>query len=231
LFIAWPKNGGQTCITFKLFLDHRGRFLHTIASPNMQLVDIPKLHDEFTACWHSDPEAGSGSGLESLVIEQHRQNFALWHEEDRARAPRASAEEIAQTKRYIDTLNQARNDLVEAIDRELLEELEVAGVKQAGELHSETPGMIIDRLSILSLKIFHTQEEINRSDASTEHTKRNRDRLDVLVQQRQDLGACFCALWEDIRNSRKYFKLYRQLKMYNDPELNPEIYGARAKLC
>ena len=196
----------------------------------MQFKDIPKLHDDFTSRWHTDPHASAGSGLESLIVKQHRQNFALWHEEDRARAPRASAEEIAQTKRNIDTLNQARNDLVEAIDRELLEELKVAGVKQTGSLHSETPGMIIDRLSILSLKIFHTKEEIQRSTVSAEHTKRNRERLDILVQQRQDLATCLSALWEDIRNCRRYFKLYRQLKMYNDPELNPEIYGARAKL-
>lgn len=196
----------------------------------MQFNDLRKLHDEFTARWHVEPDAGSGSGLESLVIEQHRQNFALWHEEDRARAPQASAEEIAQTKRNIDTLNQARNDLVEAIDRELLDQLEGAGVKQGGTLHSETPGMIIDRLSILSLKIFHTREEIERSDASAEHTKRNRDRLEILVQQRLDLDTCLSALWEDIRSGRRHFKLYRQLKMYNDPELNPEIYGARTKL-
>lgn len=196
----------------------------------MQFTDIPNLHDEFTSRWHTDPHTSAGSGLESLIVKQHRQNFALWHEEDRARAPRASAEEIAQTKRNIDTLNQARNDLVEAIDRELLEELKVAGVKQTGSLHSETPGMIIDRLSILSLKIFHTKEEIQRSTVSAEHTKRNRERLDILVQQRQDLATCLSALWEDIRDCRRYFKLYRQLKMYNDPELNPEIYGAGAKL-
>ena len=201
-----------------------------VKSPlSMQFLNITILHDEFTALWHTDPDAGSGSGPESLVIGQHRQNFALWHEEDRARAPHASPEEIAQKKRDIDTLNQVRNDLVEAIDRELLQELEAAGVKQNGALHSETPGMIIDRLSILSLKIFHTQEQIDRRGASAEHIHRNRDRLEILIQQRQDLAACLYTLWQDIQSGRRYFKLYRQLKMYNDPELNPEIYGARAK--
>lgn len=195
----------------------------------MQLPPILTLHDEFTARWHTDPDSGGGGGLESMVVEQHRQNFALWHEEDRARAPHASAEEIAQTKRNIDALNQARNDLVEDIDRELLEQLELAGVKQAGELHSETPGMIIDRLSILSLKIFHTHEEIERAGASLEHGKRNRERLEVLVQQRKDLAGCLSVLCQDIQDGRRHFKLYRQLKMYNDPELNPEIYGARVR--
>lgn len=192
----------------------------------MKLPEIAKLQDEFTARWHSDPNARAGSGLEALIIEQHRQNFALWHQEDHARAPLASSDEIAQTKRAIDAINQVRNDLVEAIDRELLQHLEASGVKLAGELHSETPGMIIDRLSILSLKIFHTREQMERSDVELAHVERNRERLDVLLQQRYDLAECLTALWRDVQSGRRHFKLYRQLKMYNDPELNPAIYGA-----
>ena len=194
----------------------------------MHLPPIPKLHDDFTTRWHTDPDAKQGSGLEALIIEQHRQNFALWHEEDRARAPMASSDEIAQTKRNIDALNQARNDLVEAIDSELLQQLAIGGVKLAGELHSETPGLIIDRLSILSLKIFHTREQIERKDISSQHVERNRERLKILIEQRQDLTNCLNALWSDIQNGKRHFKLYRQLKMYNDPELNPEIYKARS---
>jgi hypothetical protein len=193
----------------------------------MELPPILKKHDEFTRLWHRDPNAGAGGGLEALVIEQHRQNFALWHEEDRARDPNGSPDQIAQTKRAIDALNQVRNDLVESIDRELLQELNAAGVKSGGELHSETPGMIIDRLSILSLKIFHTQEQIEREDVQSAHIERNRERLDVLVRQREDLAGCLTAFWRDIQAGRRHFKLYRQLKMYNDPELNPAIYGAR----
>jgi hypothetical protein len=195
----------------------------------MELPPILKKHDEFTALWHRDPNAGAGSGLEALVIEQHRQNFALWHEEDRARDPNASPDQIAQTKRAIDALNQVRNDLVESIDRELLQKLDAAEVKSGGELHSETPGMIIDRLSILSLKIFHTQEQVEREDVQSAHIERNRERLDVLVRQREDLAGCLTALWKDIQAGKRQFKLYRQLKMYNDPELNPAIYGARAR--
>lgn len=192
----------------------------------MQLNAIPKLHDDLTARWHTDPQAGSGSGLEALIIAQHRQNFALWHEEDRARAPLASAEELAQTKRNIDAFNQARNDLMEAIDRELLHQLAGNGVNLSGQLHSETPGMIIDRLSILSLKIFHTQEQVERNDVGREHTNRNRQRLQILTHQREDLAGCLNILWKDVCEGRRYFKLYQQLKMYNDPELNPEIYRA-----
>jgi hypothetical protein len=192
----------------------------------MQLPPIPQLQDDFTLRWHTDPDLKQGSGLEALVIEQHRQNFALWHEEDRARARLAPAEQIVQTKRNIDAFNQVRNDLLEAIDRELLQQLEAAGVKPAGVLHSETPGMIIDRLSILSLKVFHTREQAERSDATIEHINRNRDRLKILQQQRSDLADCLAVLWQDIQSGKRHFKLYRQLKMYNDPELNPQIYGA-----
>ena len=192
----------------------------------MQLPDIVRIQDEFTTRWHSDLDAGAGSGLEGLVISQHRQNFALWHQEDRARAPLASADEIAQTKRAIDALNQVRNDLIEAIDRELLQQLEASGINLAGELHSETPAMMVDRLSILSLKIFHTREQIERADVQPAHIERNRQRLEVLLRQRQDLADCLAALWRDVRKGIRYFKLYRQLKMYNDPQLNPAIYGA-----
>jgi Protein of unknown function (DUF4254) len=192
----------------------------------MQLPEILRIHDEFTERWHRHPEERSGTGLEALVIEQHRQNFALWHEEDRARSPHVSADLIAQTKRAIDALNQVRNDLVEAIDRELLEQLRAAGVSAGGELHSETPGMIIDRLSILSLKIFHTREQIARPDVSSAHIARNQERLKVLLSQRRDLSECLAALWRDVEGGARHFKLYRQLKMYNDPELNPAIYGA-----
>src|SRR5690349_8645384 len=192
----------------------------------MNPVSIPALQDEYTPKWHSDPQAGSESGLNALILEQHRQNFALWHEEDRARAPLAPAEQIAQTKRNIDALNQVRNDLVEAIDRELLQQLEREGVRLSGELHSETPGMIIDRLSILSLKIFHTREQTERSDVDADHIQRNQDRLNALMGQRADLAKCLLELWLEIQNGKRRFKLYRQLKMYNDPKLNPEIYRA-----
>ena len=190
-----------------------------------RFLDLPRLHDELTAQWHVD-SAASGGEIDALIVEEHRQNFALWHEEDRARAPLASAEEIAQTKRSIDVLNQARNDLIEAVDTQLLEELQAQEIGIGGELSSETPGMIIDRLSILSLKIFHTQEQVERSDVTPEHIEKNRERLSILLQQRQDLAGCLNALWEDVQNGRRFFKIYRQLKMYNDPELNPEIYKA-----
>jgi hypothetical protein len=155
---------------------------------------------------------------------QHCANFDLWHEEDKARDPGASNAEIAAVKHAIDRLNQQRNDLVEELDTRLLE----LAVEQniSAPLHSETPGLIIDRLSILALKIYHTEEETRRQSATEAHRQKNQARLAVLRQQRDDLAACLDALWAEVLAGTRYFKLYRQMKMYNDPELNPMLYHA-----
>jgi hypothetical protein len=160
------------------------------------------------------------------VARQHRANFDLWHIEDEARAPRVSDAELAAVKRRIDQTNQLRNDLAEELDRKLLEWLEARGLlKAAAPLHSESPGLIIDRLSILALKIYHTREETERKDAPEGHAERNLARLRVLEEQRADLADCLDALWRDTVSGTRRFKLYRQMKMYNDPALNPAIYN------
>ena len=163
--------------------------------------------------------------VERLVRAQHRANFALWHEEDRARAPTATDGEIAAVKRAIDRLNQRRNDLVERIDETLLE---LAGEQRPeAMLHSETPGMMVDRLSILQLKVFHTQEECVRETATEEHRTRNRARLETLEEQRSDLTRALQELVRGVLAGEKRLKVYRQLKMYNDPEMNPQVYRAK----
>jgi hypothetical protein len=193
---------------------------------------ITHLHDHATLSWHQDEfapgllppdEPGASAELLQLALAQHRANFDLWHEEDKAREPAASDTGIALVKRAIDVLNQTRNDLVESIDRMLLE---AAGDQDpAAPLHSESPGLIVDRLSILALKIYHTAEETHRASASEAHRERNLARLALLQEQRSDLAACLDALWIDVREGKKRFKLYRQMKMYNDPDLNPAIYA------
>jgi Protein of unknown function (DUF4254) len=193
-----------------------------------KLPDIPALQDEFSARWHhQEALPTSYSGLERLVLEQHLKNFQLWHEEDQARAPYAPAETIARVKRNIDAFNQRRNDLMEEIDRELMRQL-AASSNNSAVLHSETPGMMIDRLSILSLKLYHTREELDRLDASPAHRARNQERLKILEEQRNDLAENLEQLWDDLSSGRRRFKVYRQLKMYNDPELNPEIYRRKS---
>ena len=187
---------------------------------------IVSLQEEATRRWHEPAEMPAAANeLDALVVEQHRANFDLWHEEDQARDPEASPEKIAGIKRAIDRLNQRRNDLMERIDRMLLAG---AGEQRAeAPLHSETPGMMIDRLSILELKRFHTAEEIARA-AGEEHVERNQERLAVLEEQREDLRDALDALWAEVMSGKRRFKLYRQMKMYNDPALNPVLYRTRA---
>jgi hypothetical protein len=188
---------------------------------------IVQIHDRLTAEWHTKPEEQwtQDEWLE-LVTQQHRANFDLWHIEDEARRPGTSDADLAQVKRRIDTTNQLRNDLVEELDQILLDQLQAHGLPAPeAPLHSETPGLIIDRLSILALKIYHTREEVERKDAPEGHGTRNRERLTILEKQRHDLADCLDALWKEIEGGTRRFVLYRQLKMYNDPSLNPAIYG------
>jgi hypothetical protein len=168
---------------------------------------ILRLHDQSTLHGHNPaaPAPTPGSAFALLILDQHQANFDLWHRE---------------TKHTIDRLNQLRNDLAEQIDLALLD---TVTLNPAAPLHSESPGLIVDRLSILALKIFHTREELHRS--TPEHQDRNHRRLAVLNEQRDDLAACLDALWSDACAGRRRFKLYRQLKMYNDPALNPVLYG------
>jgi hypothetical protein len=201
-------------------------------------LEITRLHDQATLRWHQDPAApvplgpvasetpAASADLIELALAHHRANFDLWHEEDKAREPGASDAAIARVKRSIDSFNQTRNDLVEALDRTLLA---AAGAQNtAAPLHSESPGLILDRLSVLALKLYHTAEEAHRTTASEAHRQRNLARLDLLREQRADLAACLDELWQQVLAGRRRFKLYRQLKMYNDPDLNPAVYAHKS---
>ncbi len=202
-------------------------------------TEIVALQDRLTREWHGPTEgrpggsadgeaAGSGAASEwlTLVERQHRANFDLWHIEDEARALGASDSEIAHVKRRIDRTNQQRSDLVEELDSEIQDWLRARELPNPeAPLNSEPPGMMIDRLSILALKIYHTREEAERRDAPTGHAELNRGRLAILEEQRADLAGCLDALWHETLGGKRRFKLYRQLKMYNDPTLNPAIYS------
>jgi hypothetical protein len=186
-------------------------------------VEAQRLHD-WTIGWHEE-ETGITEG--DAVQQLHRANFDLWHLEDQARDPDATDSTIAQVKRAIDRTNQQRNDTVERIDSDLLATLADAGLpNEAAPLHSETPGMMLDRLSILALKIFHTAEQTGRTDVDAAHIRSSRERLSILQQQSSDLTACLAILWADICRGERRFRQYRQMKMYNDPDLNPVLYTA-----
>ena len=197
---------------------------------------IVDLHDRETRAWHLQPPGPSDTSPMGITVRdtadwlravtrQHRANFDLWHIEDEARTPGASDAELAAVKRRIDRTNQLRNDLAEQLDAALIKWLQPGGLpNQQAPLNSESPGLIIDRLSILALKIYHTREEAERAGAPPGHAERNRDRLSILEVQRADLADCLDALWKETLAGTRRFELYRQLKMYNDPTLNPAIY-------
>ncbi|MCH5181668.1 MAG: DUF4254 domain-containing protein [Prevotellaceae bacterium] len=148
-----------------------------------------------------------------------------WHYEDLIRDPDIQPEEAVALKRRIDKSNQDRTDLVELIDSYFLDQYKDVVPEADASINTETPAWAVDRLSILALKIYHMREQAERSDASAEHRETCWRKLDVLLEQQKDLSTALDTLLEDIRCGRKYMKLYKQMKMYNDPSTNPVLYG------
>jgi hypothetical protein len=165
-----------------------------------------------------------------LVCEQHSFNYLLWHEEDVARSPDVGDARIAQVKRAIDKYNQQRNDGIEKLDDAIIVMLREYGVilDEGARQNTETPGSAIDRLSILSLRIYHMLEQLDRGDATREHRDKVQQRLAIINEQHHDLSQSLTELLDDIFAGRRRLKVYRQFKMYNDPTLNPYLYGAKA---
>lgn len=150
-----------------------------------------------------------------------------WHLEDLIRDPGIDPSAALLLKRRIDKSNQDRTDLVELIDSYFLDTYKGVRPLDGATLNTETPAWAIDRLSILALKIYHMREQAGRADASEAHRARCREKLNVLLCQQEDLSAAIDTLLCDIAAGRKYMKLYKQMKMYNDPDTNPVLYGGR----
>jgi len=148
-----------------------------------------------------------------------------WHLEDIIRDPNIDPAEALKIKRRIDRSNQERTDLVELIDSYFYQKYQSVVYTEGATFNTESPAWAIDRLSILALKIYHMQQETLREEASEEHLNSCRKKLSVLLEQRQDLSLAIDQLLTDIESGRKYMKVYKQMKMYNDPDLNPVLYG------
>ena len=148
-----------------------------------------------------------------------------WHMEDIIRNPAIEPTEGLVIKRRIDKSNQDRTDLVELIDSFFLDQYKNVKVLPNATINTESPAWAIDRLSILILKIYHMQQEVDRSDATPEHKGKCEEKLRILLEQKKDLCVALDQLLADIGAGRKYMKVYKQMKMYNDPALNPVLYG------
>lgn len=163
--------------------------------------------------------------LEHLLYRKCWIDTVQWHYEDIIRDQNIDPVAALELKRKIDASNQDRTDTVEYIDSYFLEKYKDVQPNTDATINSESPAWAIDRLSILALKIYHMNEEANRSDASQEHKMKCQAKLDVLLEQRVDLSTAINQLLEDIANGEKYMKVYKQMKMYNDDELNPVLRG------
>ena len=150
-----------------------------------------------------------------------------WHFEDIIRDPNINPSDALLLKRRIDKSNQDRTDLVELIDSYFLDKYKAVKVLPDAVINTESPAWAIDRLSILALKIYHMQQEVNRTDTSADHHAQCRNKLNILLEQQKDLSTAIEQLISDIEAGRKYMKVYKQMKMYNDPELNPVLYAQK----
>lgn len=161
--------------------------------------------------------------IEHLLYRKCWIDTVQWHYEDIIRDPNIDPVAALTLKRQIDASNQDRTDMVEYVDSYFLEKYADVVVQKGATINTESPAWAIDRLSILALKIFHMEEEANRADASDAHRATCQTKLDILLEQRVDLSTALDQLLTDIEHGKKYMKVYKQMKMYNDDELNPVL--------
>ena len=196
----------------------------------VQAWEIIGLHDAclLNIAWPDQAEMKyqATDSVFKFIEVNHFFNTKLWNEEDLARRQNVSDTEITKNKRAIDKFNQSRNDCIEQIDNFILDHILITIPKEAKQ-NSETLGAIIDRLSILSLKIFHMTIQTKRENVSEIHIQTCSNKLEVLKIQRNDLCICFDELFYDCMHGLRYFKQYKQFKMYNDPNLNPQLYAKK----
>jgi len=193
-----------------------------------------KIFDDCVAAYHITDNIDSPvdnpfaeGTTEHTLWEKHLIDARQWHMEDIIRDPQIDPIAALELKRRIDRSNQERTDMVEEIDEQLRRKYADVQVLADATINTETPAWAIDRLSILALKLYHMNVEVNREDADEAHKVRCNAKLNVLKQQRIDLSSAIDTLLDDIAAGRKYMKVYKQMKMYNDKDTNPVLYGSK----
>lgn len=187
------------------------------------VADIAALQRECIIQWKKDGIKLSQDHFFKLVEENHAFNYQLWHAEDRARRDDLGHEMVYHAKREIDHCNQQRNNRMEAIDEWLFSQLQPAAHTLC-PVHSETPGMMIDRMSIMALKAYHMALQTERRDVDATHQQTCLRKLHTIEEQQKQLLHCLSHLLEEVQNKTRTFRVYHQFKMYNDAALNPELY-------
>jgi hypothetical protein len=180
---------------------------------------VTDLHRTTVQRWHAEQIDNPYNGFLHLVCDQHQANYLLWHQEDVARNPDAGEAQMAEAERTIGRLSQKRSALVEKLDGCLVSQLEAWGTRPrpGARLNTETPGSVIDRLSILALRIYHMEGQARGKDLDEGQAKKITQRLAILQEQHTDLSTSLVELLDDIVAGRKRLKVYRQFKIYNDP--------------
>lgn len=194
---------------------------------------ILNIFQQSIADWHIQLKPHTNpfteDSIEFLLYAKNHIDTIQWHEEDEIRRPDLADASLVNIKRNIDALNQKRTDLVEKIDDYVFSIFSQIDPLPQARMNSETPAWLIDRMSILELKIFHMHEQTLRTDATQEHIEKCKIKLSVLLEQRKDMSTCLDELIEEISQGKRYFKVYRQMKMYNDANLNPSLYSTTKK--
>lgn len=188
-------------------------------------ISIYHIKDDIDQDMPSPFDKGS---IEDLLFTKNWIDTVQWHYEDIIRDPDIEPNAALALKRQIDASNQNRTDLVEYLDAYFLELYKSVEIDENASINTESPAWAFDRLSILALKIYHMQEEASREDASEEHLKACKQKLDILLEQKEDLSTAIEQLLNDISQGKKYMKVYKQMKMYNDDELNPVLRAKRS---
>jgi len=187
---------------------------------NRSIADYHKFDDVDKPVSNPYPQGS----FEGLLYGKNWIDTVQWHLEDIVRNPDIDPVEGLKLKRRIDKSNQERTDVVERVDDYFLEQFKDVVPSAGSRINSETPAWLLDRMSILMLKIYHMEEQTRRTDAAADHIARCQSKLALLMEQKDDMRAAFDQLMEDISNGSRRFKVYRQVKMYNDPSLNPVLY-------